>query len=134
MPDRISQIIKMLDGMTPTQQDALLAQLRQRDPQLARRIADRHFGFDALARVDDRGMRALIATVDRRVALLALRGADDGVLERFVRNLSATAGRQLVEDIEALGPQRRGDVEMARRTVARAAVRLRDEGRLSLDD
>lgn len=133
MPDRISQIIKMLDGMTPDKQEALLAGLKQRDPQLAKRIAERHFGFDDLSRVDDGGMRALIAEVDRRVALLALRGADDAVLRRFVQNLSLNAGRQLVEDIEALGPQRRSDVELARRAVVRAAIALRDAGRLTLD-
>lgn len=134
MPDRISQLITMLDGMTPSQQDALIARLKQRDPQLARRIAERHFGFDDLARADDRGMRALIADVDRRVALLALRGADDEVLARFVANLSMRAGQQLVEDVAALGPQRRSDVELARRTVVRAAIALRDAGRLSLGD
>ncbi len=133
MPDRITQLITMLDGMTPSQQDALIARLKQRDPQLARRIAERHFGFDDLARADDGGMRALIAAVDRRVALLALRGADD-VLARFVANLSLRAGQRLVEDVAALGPQRRSDVELARRAVVRAAIALRDAGRLSLGD
>ena len=133
MPDRISQLVKMLDGMTPRQQKALIDQLRRRDPRLAKRLAERHFGFDDLVRADDRGMRALIAAVDRRVALLALRGAEDVVVRRFVQNLSMTAGQQLVDDIEALGPQRRSDVEMARRTVVRAAIALRDAGKLNLD-
>lgn len=134
MPDRISQIVKMLDGMAPAQQTALLAQLRQRDPGLAKRLAERHFGFEDLARADDRSMRTLIAKIDRRVGLLALRGADDAVLQRFVQNLSLKAGQQLVEDIDALGPQRRSDVEMARRTVVRAAIALRDEGRFALEE
>lgn len=133
MPDRISHIIQMLDGLPPAKQQALIARLTARDPALARRLAERHFGFDDLQYADDRGMRALIADIDRRVVLFALRGVDDAVLQRFVQNLSMKAGQQLVEDIDAIGPQRRSDVEMARRTVVRAAIALRDAGKLSIE-
>lgn len=132
MVDRITQLIRMLDGMGEAQQKTLLAGLARRDPALARRLRERQFAFDDLQHADDRGLQALIAKVDRRLALLALRGVDDAVLQAFVRNLSATAGRQLVEDVEAQGPKRRSDIEIARQAVVREALALRRQGKLTV--
>lgn len=133
MADRISQMIAMLDGMAPDAQAKLIEQIAARDPRLARRIRERHFGFDDLRHADARGMQALVAELDRRILLLALRGADDALVAVVVHAHSAAAGQRLLDDLDALGPQRRSDVEAARGAVVRAALALRRAGTLRVD-
>lgn len=133
MADRISQVLAMLDGMPPDAQAKLIDEIGARDPRLARRIRERHFGFDDLRHADPRGMQALVAELDRRIVLLALRGADDAVLAAVVHAHSTAAGQRLLADLDALGPQRRSDVETARAAVVRAALALRRAGTLRVD-
>jgi flagellar motor switch protein FliG len=132
MLKRISQLARMLDGLPPDKAKALMKTLEERDPELAKKLAEGQFTFEDLRYADDRGMRALLQKVDRSRVRLALRGADDIVHQRFIDNLSKNAAAQLIDDIENTQPQRRSDVEAARADIMRQALQLKKDGALIL--
>jgi len=133
MSKRLTQLIRMLEGLPAEKAEAILAGLRQRDPDLADQLAEHTLVFEDLRYADDKGMRALLEKTDRRDLYLALRGAGPAVLARVVDNLSTNAGAELKDALETMPPQRRRDVDRARTAMVAAGTRLRDEGKLVIE-
>jgi flagellar motor switch protein FliG len=90
------------------------------------------FIFDNLMQLDDRGMQRLIRDIQQESLLPALKGADGDMVERFFKNMSERASDILREDLEASGPIKLADVEVAQKEIVRTAKRLADEGELML--
>ena len=133
MSKRLNQLLRMLEVLPPDKAEAILAGLRERDPELAAELAANTLTFDDLQYADDTGMCALLEKTDRRDLELALRAAPKPVLDRILANLSTNAGRTLVEALETMPPQRRRDVERARTAMISVGTRLRDEGQLIIE-
>jgi flagellar motor switch protein FliG len=66
------------------------------------------------------------------VLVLALKGADDGIKEKFFRNMSKRAAELLRDDLEAKGPVRLSEVEGAQKEVLAVARRMADAGEIVL--
>lgn len=75
---------------------------------------------DVLHRSDEE-MQELIRELDNSTMVLALKGENDDILERFFSNMSLRLKYETQEDIEYTGPVRRCDVEEAQREVRKTA-------------
>ena len=64
--------------------------------------------------------------------LLALKGADDDLKEYFFSNMSKRAAEMLRDDLEAKGPVRISEVEVAQKEILTIARRLAEEGQIAL--
>jgi flagellar motor switch protein FliG len=64
--------------------------------------------------------------------LVALKGTDDELTEKFLSNMSKRAAQMLKEDMESQGPVRVSEVEAAQREVLNTARRLAEAGELML--
>ena len=102
------------------------------DQDMAQKIQDLMFVFDNLIDVDDRGIQTLLREVSSESLTLALKGADEGLKTKFLKNMSKRAAEMLVEDMEARGPVRLSDVEAAQKEILSIARRMADEGEISL--
>ena len=90
------------------------------------------FIFDNLMQLDDRGFQRLVREVPQENLLTALKGVDETLAERFFNNMSERAAEILREDMEASGPVKLADVEVAQKEIVRTAKRLADEGELMI--
>ena len=90
------------------------------------------FVFDNLADVDDRGIQAILREVQQDVLLKAIKGADDAVKEKILKNMSKRAAEMLQDDLEAMGPVRVSEVEAAQKEILSIARRLADAGEIML--
>ncbi len=122
----------ILNHMGSVGEQALLGSIRDVDPKLSDRIQDLMFVFDNLADLDDKAIQALLREAPGDKLSVALRGADPGVREKIVRNMSQRAAQILLEDMEAKGPVRLADVEAAQKEILAVARRLADEGTIVL--
>ena len=77
-------------------------------------------------------MQRLIREIAVDNLVIALKGVDDAVREKFFSNMSSRAADMLKEDIEAKGPVKLSEVELAQKEVLSVATRLADEGELAL--
>ena len=90
------------------------------------------FVFENLLEVDDRGIQRLLREISSDVLIIALKGADDQVRNKILKNMSKRAGEMLQEDLETRGPVRLSEVEQAQREILTVAGRLADEGEIVL--
>lgn len=108
----------------------VLATLDGTDPELAEEIRRKLFTFEEVLTLDDRALQKVVRVIQPKVLALALKGATEDVSAPFLRNLSEEAAADLLEEIEALGQQRRSDVEGAQLDIARKVRDLEVEGEI----
>ncbi|WP_120510271.1 flagellar motor switch protein FliG [Photobacterium salinisoli] len=111
----------------------LMDQIRENDEEMAVQIEDLMFVFENLAEVDDRGIQSLLREVPQELLQKALKGADDMLREKIMRNMSKRASELLMDDLEAMGPIRVSDVEAAQKEILSIARRLSEAGELMLN-
>ncbi|MEE2644711.1 MAG: FliG C-terminal domain-containing protein, partial [Myxococcota bacterium] len=131
---RLEQIADLVSAQRGPEQAALFKALRERVPAFAAALREALFSFDKLRFADAKGIQKLIAQVERRRLIVALRGADPEVAEVFYRQLSRRAAAELQEEIGLLGPTRKSEVETAQREIASLAESLQRAGELSIVD
>ncbi len=130
--DGVAKAAELLNASPKAASSSILAALEADDPDLAAIVRQAMFTFDDLARIDVRAMRTLLREVATDKLTIALRGAPDAVLDAVFGGLSSRAADLIRDDIANMGHVRKQDVETARREVVEAALRLEDEGKLSL--
>ena len=120
-------------NMTKTELEAsVMLGLNELDPDLTQKIQDNMFTFDNLTGVDNRGIQVLMRNVEPDQLMIALKGANDGVKDKFFGNMSERARSMFKDDMEAKGPIRIADVEEAQKKIMRIARKLSDAGDLVL--
>ncbi|ELR65112.1 Flagellar motor switch protein FliG [Photobacterium marinum] len=124
-----AEIMNYLDNNV---EGLLMDQIRENDEDMAAQIEDLMFVFDNLAEVDDRGIQTLLRDVPQEQLQKALKGADDMLRDKILRNMSKRAAEMLQDDLEAMGPIRVADVEAAQKEILSIARRLSDAGELML--
>jgi flagellar motor switch protein FliG len=120
-------------NMTKTELEAsVMLGLNELDPDLTQKIQDNMFTFDNLTGVDNRGIQVLMRNVEPDQLMIALKGANDGVKDKFFGNMSERARSMFKDDMDAKGPTRIADVEEAQKKIMRIARKLSDAGDLVL--
>ncbi|TPW17746.1 MAG: flagellar motor switch protein FliG [Halothiobacillaceae bacterium] len=90
------------------------------------------FVFDNLIDLDDRSIQTLLREVSSDSLLLAMKGCDDELKEKFLKNMSKRAAEMLRDDMEAKGPVRLSEVEAAQKEILAIARRLSESGDIAL--
>jgi flagellar motor switch protein FliG len=111
---------------------ALMEAIREHDEELSQQIQDLMFVFENLIDVDDRGIQAILRDVQQDTLLKAIKGCDEALKEKILRNMSKRAAEMLVDDLEAMGPVRISDVEAAQKEILSIARKLSDAGEIML--
>lgn len=129
--ERVARIFDQLDGRAET---TLLAALDADAPGAGEKVRALMFTFNDLAGLHAAAMQTLLASTDRSVLTLALKGAREDVANVFYSNLTRRAGALIREEMAALGPIRRSEVEAARTEIVETARNLIRTGEIRLDD
>lgn len=125
-------VAKILSSLPEGEQFEVLAAMQQESPELAAEVRELMFSFEDLGALPERELARIVRTAERPTLALALRGAPQWILDRVVSLVSRRAGAMLLDDMEAMGPQPRRDVEKARKTLVDEAKRLESEGEITL--
>jgi flagellar motor switch protein FliG len=128
-PQAAAGILNFLDSSL---ENVIMGQIADIDGELSQQIQDLMFVFDDLRDVDDRGIQLLLREISTDTLVVALKGADQGLRDKIVKNLSKRAGEMLLDDLEAKGPVRISEVEAAQKEILAVAKRLADDGQLAL--
>lgn len=109
---------------------AIMADLEERDPELADEIGRLMFTFDDLVNVDDSGIQKMLRAIDQKELALAMKSASEELREKILGNLSARAREMILEEMEFMGPVRVRNVEEAQQKIVRVVRRLEESGEL----
>ncbi|WP_320821687.1 flagellar motor switch protein FliG [Reinekea sp.] len=124
-----AEIMNFLESGIETE---IMDGIKEVDEDLATEIADLMFVFDNLIDVDDRGIQALLREVSTDSLKIALRGSDAELSEKILGNMSKRAAEILKDDMDAMGPVKISDVEVAQKEILTIARRMSDSGELAL--
>jgi flagellar motor switch protein FliG len=74
----------------------------------------------------------LITKVDRKALVLALKGANETLRNKFLSTQSQRGAEMMMEDIQSTGPVKLKDVDAAQQQIIATARELEKEGAISL--
>ena len=129
--DGIKSLASLLNHVEPTLADKLLTQVEQENQPAADSVRNLMFTFEDTLNIDQEGMRALVAQLDRKILTTALKGAETKIREHFTQCMSQRAAEMLSEDMEALGPVRIRDVQAAQQQVVGVIRQLQQQGTIA---
>lgn len=124
-----AEIINLLKNQ---QEDSIIEAVREYDNELAQRIIDEMFLFENLVDIDDRSIQRLLRDLDNESLIIALKGAEISLREKFLRNMSNRAAEILRDDLENRGPVRLSQVEHEQKAILLIARRLAESGEIIL--
>jgi flagellar motor switch protein FliG len=122
----------IMNALEPSHEAAVMEQIKKSDEALGQLIEDLVFVFDDLGSIDDRSMQELLRQVPGDQLLLALKGADESLKDKIFKNMSQRAAEMLKDDLEAKGPVRVADVEVAQKIILQTARKLAAAGTIAL--
>ena len=121
---------EILNLMSTSYEASAIESLRGHSVDLAQKILDEMFLFENLADVDDRSIQTLLQNIDSNSLAIALKGASEPLMERFLRNMSQRASVLFREDMEARGPMRMSQIENEQKTILQVVRRLTETGEM----
>ncbi|HAW93122.1 MULTISPECIES: flagellar motor switch protein FliG [unclassified Arsukibacterium] len=122
----------ILNYLDTNMEGQLMDSIREHDEEMAQQIQDLMFVFENLVDVDDRGIQVLLREIQQDVLMKALKGTDENLKEKILKNMSKRAAELLQDDLEAMGPVRVSEVETAQKEILSTARRLSDAGEIML--
>jgi flagellar motor switch protein FliG len=124
-----AELMNMLDKETA---ETLLRKIGEEDPTLEEKIREKMFTFEDIRKLDNRAIIEVLKAVDKNTLIVALKGAPDDIKEKFFSNMSKRAAKIMQEDMEALGPVKKSEVEKAQKQVVAIIRKLIDEGKIEM--
>jgi flagellar motor switch protein FliG len=106
----------------------ILDEIRKEAPSLADSIEERMFKFEDIVKLDNRAIMEILKNVDKNDLLMALKGAPQEIIDKFLANMSKRAAQMFMEDMEVLGPVKKSDVENARKKIIQVVKNLIQAG------
>lgn len=121
---------EIINLMKTQQEEAVITAVREFDGELAQKIMNEMFLFENLVDVDDRSIQRLLQEVDSESLLIALKGAEQPLREKFLRNMSQRAADILRDDLANRGPVRLSQVENEQKAILLIVRRLAETGEM----
>jgi flagellar motor switch protein FliG len=125
----VAEIFNRLDTDTGK---TILDELEVKEPALVESIRLIMFSFDDLLLLPDEAMKAILARVDRKIPMIALKGTSKRLQDHFLKTMSERGAQMMREDMEALGPVKVKDVEAAQQEIIALLRTLEAEGVVNL--
>ncbi|XOO23077.1 flagellar motor switch protein FliG [Edwardsiella ictaluri] len=121
---------EIINLMKSQQEESVIEAMRTHDSELAQKIIDEMFLFENLVDVDDRSIQRILQEVENESLLIALKGADEALREKFMRNMSQRAADILRDDLATRGPVRLSLVEAEQKSILLIVRRLAETGEI----
>lgn len=130
--DGVRLAAKVLNEVGTEDAEKVLTDLGGETDPLAAKVRAAMFTFEDLGRLDKRGLQTLLKDVPSDRLLLALKAASPDFKEKIFGGMSMRAAEMMRDDLQAMGPAKMADVETAQQDIVKIAMRLRDEGKITV--
>jgi len=124
--------VDLLRRTPSAQQSEVVQEIEKDDPELAAELRTKLFTFQDVANLSDRDIQTFLREVDTSRLGVALKGAAASVREKILKNMSSRAAQMLGDDINAMGPVKLADVELAQSELVKIAFTLAEQGRITV--
>ena len=129
-PRKVVEILRQCDRET---ERSTLEYMEEHSPEIAREVSQGIFSsIDDLKWLDDRARQIALREVDLKDLARALRGASEELLGICCSSLSENVASDLKDEIEALGPTPRREVDGAQEKILAAIRTMIEEDRIQV--
>ena len=129
----VQPVVDMLNMMDKNSEKTVMSRVEEKDPELAEEIWKLMFIFEDLIYVDDRGIQNLLKEIDYKELVVSFKMAPASVKEKFFKNMSERASDMLKDDVDALGPKKLSDIELAQQKIINKCKELEAQGKAIID-
>ncbi|WP_461831945.1 flagellar motor switch protein FliG [Aquifex sp.] len=126
-----AELLNTLDKET---REAILQTIGQEDPILEERIREKMFTFEDIRKLSDRDIIEILKVVDKNTLMIALKEAPEDIKQKFLSNMSKRAAKLFLEEMEALGPVKKSEVEKAQKQIVNIIRKMIDEGKIEIGE
>ena len=126
----LQSLVDILNNADRATERLILEGLDGSDPQLADDVRSRMFVFEDIIGLDDRSVQLVLRSVDSKELSVALKGVEQTVRDKILRNMSERAAANLADEIKLLGPVKLKTVEEAQAGVVRVIRTLEESGQI----
>lgn len=124
--------LSAMKSLSTAQQKALVLNLVNKDPELAKQLLNNLFEFENIADMAQADFKLIWFELPRKTWYLALRGASDKLL-LFVRSCQTQrAFDELISELKLLGPQPKSAVVKAQEEIVKEIQELSKQGRIHI--
>jgi len=123
---------EIINLMKTQQEKAVIKAISEYDSELAQKIIDEMLLFANLVDLDDRSIQRLLQEVEGESLLIALKGAETPLREKFLKNMSQRAAEILRDDLANRDPVRMSQVESEQKAILQVVRRLAEGGEIIL--
>ena len=109
-----------------------LETITESHPDVSQEISDLMFIFADLMALDNKSIQLILREVGNDSLIIAMKGCEPDLREKFLSNMSQRAAETLREDLESKGAVRLADVEAQQKDILKTVKRLAEEGQLQL--
>lgn len=128
----LQTLVDILNSSDRTTEKLILDGLAQEDTELAEEVRNRMFVFEDIVLLDDRGVQLVLRSVESKELAMALKGVDNRVRNKVMKNMSERAATNLAEEITLLGPVKLKVVEEAQNAIVRVIRTLDEAGQIEM--
>ena len=132
--DSHEMMADIFNGLDRQSETRFITALEERNRESADRIKALMFTFNDLSRLTSANVQILLRSVEKDKLPIALKGASEELRALFFANLSERAGKMLREDMEALGPVKLRDVDLAQAGIVAMAKDLAAQGLIEISE
>ncbi len=127
------EVATILNQLDKSDVDEMLASLDGLDPDDLEKIKSKLFVFDDIPRLTARARLLLFDDIPSDVIITALRGADKNIVDIILSSLSQRSRRMVEAELKSPNDVlTQVDITNARRTIAQDAIKLANEGKITL--
>jgi len=119
---------EIMNALPKDLQVELLEEVRKEDENIAESIEERMFKFEDLVKLDDKVIIEILKSIDKNDLMVALKGAPEEILKKFLSNMSKRAAEMFIEDMEVLGPVKKSEVKKAQKKIVEKVKALINKG------
>ncbi|MFI4918656.1 MAG: flagellar motor switch protein FliG [Legionellales bacterium] len=130
--DGINLAANIIAQMDVESENEVMTSIGEEYQEMNEKLQEKLFPFEKLAQMDKRSLQTFLAELDNNDLILALKGSDDELKERFFQNMSAKSAELLKEDIETKGPVKLSLVLEAQKRIVNIAKKLIQEEKIFL--
>src|SRR5450755_906482 len=128
----IRAVAEMFNRLDSDNSKEILAQLETHEPAMVETIRHLMFVFDDLLLLGQEGIKEILARVDRKIPMVALKGTSEQIKQHFLQCMSERGAEMMLEDMDAMGPIKIKDVEAAQQEIIAIVRKLEAEGVINL--
>lgn len=126
----VKDVAEILNRVERATEKSIMADLAERDPELADEIGRLMFTFEDIIYCDDAGIQKTLREIESKDLALSLKASNDEVANKIYRNMSERSREMIKEEIEFMGPVKLKNVEEAQQKIVSIVRRLEEAGEL----